>query len=325
MNKAVRTLWRRYRALPGRAQGGIAAALVVLVVIAAAAGGSGTKPAHTVGVGGPSAAVTTTTANTTPMSTPRSTSEPTASSSTAPAPAPATSAPPTTVAFVSGAAPSTCHVRGTGLYVLPDPACTPGATNPDVTQADIATTICSSGWTATIRPPESYTEPLKLQQMSAYGDTAPVSSFEEDHLISLELGGSPRDPRNLWPEPGASPNPKDAVENAARRAVCNGTMSLAAAQQGIASNWISLGEQLGVTTGTAPAPTPDTDVTPPATITPSSSAPTPSPGGCSPTTSKGNCYKAGEYCPKADAGMTGTDAGGNRITCEDVNGTWRWE
>jgi hypothetical protein len=36
---------------------------------------------------------------------------------------------------------------------LPDPACTPGALNPDVTQASIGSTICVSGWTATIRPP----------------------------------------------------------------------------------------------------------------------------------------------------------------------------
>jgi hypothetical protein len=24
--------------------------------------------------------------------------------------------------------------------------------------------------------------------------------YEEDHLISLELGGAPRDPKNLWPQ-----------------------------------------------------------------------------------------------------------------------------
>ena len=218
-------------------------------------------------------------------------------------------------------------MRGTGLYVLPDPACTPGVTNPDVTQADIASTICAYGWTATIRPPESYTEPLKIQQMAAYGDTAPVSSFEEDHLISLELGGSPSDPRNLWPEPGASPNPKDEVENAARKAVCDGQMSLAAAQQGIASDWISLGERLGVTTAPAPAPgaTPEPAATTPPVATPEASPSAPSAGGCSPTTSSGNCYRAGEYCPHADEGLTGTDANGNPITCKDVDGTWRWE
>lgn len=147
----------------------------------------------------------------------------------------------------SGPAPAgSCHTRGSGLYTLPDPACTPGATNPAVTQADIGETICSRGWTATIRPPESYTEPLKYEQKAAYGETGRVGSYEEDHLIPLELGGSPTSRRNLWPEAGASPNPKDSVENAANHAVCDGRMTLASAQHAIATNWIALGQTLRV-------------------------------------------------------------------------------
>ena len=34
---------------------------------------------------------------------------------------------------------------------------TPGVLNPDVTQANIDSTICVHGWTRTIRPPTSYT------------------------------------------------------------------------------------------------------------------------------------------------------------------------
>jgi hypothetical protein len=138
--------------------------------------------------------------------------------------------------------------------VLPDPSCTPGAVNPSVTQADIDRTICTAGWTATVRPPERYTEPLEFEQMAAYGNTGPVSGYEEDHLIPLELGGSPTSPQNLWPEPGAAPNPKDRVEDAANHAVCRGTMSLRAAQQAIATNWIALGQQLGVLQGQAATP-----------------------------------------------------------------------
>ncbi|MBO0729396.1 MAG: hypothetical protein J2P57_09070 [Acidimicrobiaceae bacterium] len=129
--------------------------------------------------------------------------------------------------------------------MLPDPACTPGAINPEVTQADIGSTICRSGWTATVRPPESFSEPLKRRQMAEYGDTGSLGGYEEDHLVPLELGGAPSDPANLWPEPGASPNPKDEVEDAARRAVCEGRMSLSAAQHAIATDWISFGRQLG--------------------------------------------------------------------------------
>jgi hypothetical protein len=106
-----------------------------------------------------------------------------------------------------------------------------------VTQANINVTICLKGWTATVRPPTSYTNALKRTQMAAYGFTGSPSDYEEDHLIPLELGGNPTDPKNLWPEPGASPNPKDSVENQLNRLVCNGQMPLATAQQRIAANW----------------------------------------------------------------------------------------
>lgn len=89
-----------------------------------------------------------------------------------------------------------------------------------------------------MRPPESYTEPLKLAGIKRYGyaDTKP-HDYEEDHLVSLELGGAPKEPRNLWPERPRSPNPKDKVENRLRREVCKGTLSLARAQHEIATDW----------------------------------------------------------------------------------------
>ena len=126
-----------------------------------------------------------------------------------------------------------CHARGT----LPDPICTPGATNPAVTQDTISQTICKSGYTKTIRPTVNYTGKLKAEQMSQYGFTDSGRSHEEDHLISLELGGAPSDPSNLWPEPGASPNPKDKIEDQLRAAVCAGRISLAEAQHRIATDW----------------------------------------------------------------------------------------
>jgi hypothetical protein len=156
------------------------------------------------------------------------------------------------------ATPGSCHARGSGLYELPDPSCTPGATNPGVNQANIGRTICAAGWTDTVRPPESYTEPLKYRQVAAYGDAGPISSYEEDHLIPLELGGSPTSPLNLWPEPGASPNPKDAVESAANHAVCQGQMTLAAAQRAIAGDWTAFGRQLGVVEAATPSTLPRT-------------------------------------------------------------------
>jgi hypothetical protein len=93
-----------------------------------------------------------------------------------------------------------CH----SLDGLPDPVCTPGAADPRVTQDNLQTTICVSGYTTRVRPSTSYTNALKRTQITEYGYTdTNLADYEEDHLIPLELGGHPSDPRNLWPEPWA--------------------------------------------------------------------------------------------------------------------------
>jgi hypothetical protein len=90
----------------------------------------------------------------------------------------------------------------------PDSFKTPGATNPKVTQANIKRTICRSGWTKTIRPPSSYTTALKRQQIAEYGyRNKKPGSYEEDHLISLQLGGDRRTKRTY----GRKPTPVNAV------------------------------------------------------------------------------------------------------------------
>jgi hypothetical protein len=114
--------------------------------------------------------------------------------------------------------------------VLADPVRTPGVLNPDVTQATIGATVCVQGWTRTVRPPTDYTNALKLRQMRAYGETGPASGYQEDHLISLELGGHPTDPRNLWPEPYPRAAQVDVIENELNDEVCSGSLTLAQAQ-----------------------------------------------------------------------------------------------
>lgn len=118
-----------------------------------------------------------------------------------------------------------------GDAVLADPVRTPGVLNPDVTQATIGSTICVSGWTRTVRPPVEYTNALKLRQMRSYGEAGPPSAYQEDHLISLELGGDPTDPRNLWPEPYPRASQVDQVENELNAQVCSHALSLSSAQQ----------------------------------------------------------------------------------------------
>ncbi|MFD7162310.1 hypothetical protein [Streptomyces violascens] len=145
--------------------------------------------------------------------------------------------PTTPIASVASASCSQSYLP------LPDPGCQPGAYNPDVTQDTIDSTICVSGWTSTVRPPTSYTNPLKVQQIAAYGyDDTSTADYEEDHLIPLELGGAPRDPKNLWPEPrystgGKTAGNKDTVENRLKTAVCNGQVPLDDARQAIATDW----------------------------------------------------------------------------------------
>lgn len=138
---------------------------------------------------------------------------------------------------------SVCHYRLGGA--LPDPVCTPGATNPDVTQGTIRKTICVSGWTKTVRPPVSVTNRMKRISMAEYGFTGSPRDVEYDHLISLQLGGAPEDPRNLFPEPYDVPNDnndlgarnKDVVESRLKREICAGRMTLTEAQRIIATDW----------------------------------------------------------------------------------------
>lgn len=130
----------------------------------------------------------------------------------------------------------------TSVNDLPDPTCTPGATNSNVTQSDIYSTICVSGWTSTVRPPTSYTNPLKVASIQdyKYNDTY-LGDYEEDHLIPLELGGSPTSVYNLWAEPhqgNYTSYQKDALENNLNAQVCDGKMQLVQAQQEIATNWV---------------------------------------------------------------------------------------
>ncbi len=138
---------------------------------------------------------------------------------------------------------TSCHARDRGK--LPDPACTPGSIDPAVTQRDIRSTICRAGWTARVRPPEAQTERAKYHVAYPAYHLLASDGSELDHLVPLELGGS-NDITNLWPEVGRIPNPKDSVEDALNHAVCDGRVRLAAAQNAIASDWLTAEARLGI-------------------------------------------------------------------------------
>ena len=135
------------------------------------------------------------------------------------------------------------HVGPADIY--PNPARTPGAVNPEITQENIRETICNPRWsTRSIRPEASYTNRLKNEQIQEYGySDSRMRDYEEDHFIPLELGGNPTDPRNLWPEPFDTSLPdggahaKDKVENYLHAEVCSGSLTLGQAQREIVEDW----------------------------------------------------------------------------------------
>lgn len=124
-----------------------------------------------------------------------------------------------------------------------------------VTQANLASTICrKGGYTSGVRPSTSVTGREKKLNAASYGYTGAMGEAEYDHLISLQLGGDPNDPRNLWIEP-ADPghktsqgvnNLKDPVETKLHTAVCAGKVTLAQAMQAIATYWTTALTTLGL-------------------------------------------------------------------------------
>jgi hypothetical protein len=135
---------------------------------------------------------------------------------------------------------SQCHYQtypdGT---VVPDPSCTPGALNPAAV-ANPSQTICLRGYSERIRPPASYTEPLKITDMVQYASVGPPSSYEEDHLVAIEDGGNARDVKNLWPEylygPGGALQ-KDKVENQLHELICAGKLTVVEAARVLEGDW----------------------------------------------------------------------------------------
>ena len=117
---------------------------------------------------------------------------------------------------------------------LPNSTLTPG----DVLTTDVAR-ICTPGYSKSVRDvPES----LKKAVYREYGiqHHAPFS-YEVDHLVSLELGGS-NSIRNLWPESYTSKplnaRMKDRLENKLHELVCSGKLNITTAQQAEATNWV---------------------------------------------------------------------------------------
>lgn len=130
----------------------------------------------------------------------------------------------------SSAVAQPCQVH----HHLPDRACTPGAVFPHATRSK----ICRVGYTRGVR---NVPDRVKRLVYRRYGITRhPRGTYEMDHLVPLELGGSNKIV-NLFPE-AAVPRPgfheKDVLENSLHASVCDGSMKLRTAQHLIAENWL---------------------------------------------------------------------------------------
>lgn len=142
------------------------------------------------------------------------------------------------ISLLVGAAVVLCHARGP----LPDSSsgCTPGATDPRVTQATIASTICKRGYATSVRPSLQEARNLKRAALKLYGYKGSWRLVEGDHLIPVELGGAVGDVHNVWPEMWAGAHgahAKDRIENSLKRDVCAGRITLAAAQRQMVTDW----------------------------------------------------------------------------------------
>ncbi|MGH2638554.1 MAG: hypothetical protein ACRDF4_04635 [Rhabdochlamydiaceae bacterium] len=204
-------------------------------------------------VGAVTGTTSTTTASRTPSSSPLAATSTSASASVSANTYSASNSHAIITSTATFTVPTSCHSVGG----LPDPNCTPGAINLNVTQDNIQSTICTSGYTASIRPPESYTENLKKQSIQLYGySNTSLSAYEEDHLIPLEVGGNPTSAANLWAEPhygSYTSYMKDGFENYLNAMVCQGRMPLGQAQQEIASNWVQYWIAAGISKGSSAA------------------------------------------------------------------------
>lgn len=139
-----------------------------------------------------------------------------------------------------------CTAQSKNGFLIPDPACTPGAINPTLT----AEVLRDPQFTTKCVRNDTTREKEKAQTYAWYKikhpahNTGATQTCELDHLISLELGGADT-LDNIWPQCGPAKvalakrylKEKDAVENYLAKQVKDGQMKLEDAQRGIATDW----------------------------------------------------------------------------------------
>lgn len=138
-----------------------------------------------------------------------------------------------------------------------------GEVTPSVTPANVKTTICVPGYTATVRPSVSYTNTVKAllaggdetaaracvgaaylrlkdwrkavqscaQTLPVANDPALLAQYELDHKVPLAVGGHPESLHNLWLQPWPQARKKDVIESDIHDQVCKQSLPLRKAQR----------------------------------------------------------------------------------------------
>jgi hypothetical protein len=122
--------------------------------------------------------------------------------------------------------------------ITPSPACAPGATDAHAA-AHPHETICVAGYASSARLRERDAERIKLALLDSYQATEPSASYVLDQLVAIEDGGSPTDPRNLWPQPIAQAKQKDAIEHYLHRQICAGKVTVQQAARQLEGDWLA--------------------------------------------------------------------------------------
>jgi opacity protein-like surface antigen len=194
----------------------------------------------------------------------------------------------------------------------PDPTLTPGSINTAVTQATITTTICTAGYTKSIRKVSTKTK-SKVYDAYKIPKSERGKKYVIDHLIPLEVGGS-NDVANLWPEPKTDSFTKDGVERTLHTRVCSGLVDLLTAERAFAYDWRTAAATATTTTTTSTTTTttttkPPSPVTASPTSPPATQVPAPAPAQ--------NVVTAGSFC--SPVGATGVTSAGTPMVCSTTS------
>lgn len=102
------------------------------------------------------------------------------------------------------------------------------ATVPGATISVPMRVMCASGYSATVRPPATYTNKIKRTLVKQQGGL--MADYELDHLVPISIGGDPASKDNLWLQKWPDARRKDVREAELHRLVCSGRIPVDKAQ-----------------------------------------------------------------------------------------------